>query len=97
VPDLRPDVYIADVPRGRRAPMGYRFVPDCDLDREAFPSVMCKVIEAERQNATSPRKRGVGRGVKVTGTGFPGPGQIGILRRRFERLSLRARRRDPRL
>jgi A/G-specific adenine glycosylase len=45
---LRLDIYVAEVPSGRRAPTGYRFVPDCGLDKEAFPSVMRKVIEAAR-------------------------------------------------
>jgi A/G-specific adenine glycosylase len=48
---LRLDIYVAEVANRRRAPAGYRFVPDCGLDREAFPSVMRKVIEAARQNA----------------------------------------------
>jgi A/G-specific adenine glycosylase len=47
---LRLDIYVAEVPSGRRAPTGYRFVPDCGLDREAFPSVMRKVIEAVRDS-----------------------------------------------
>ncbi len=45
---LRLDIYVAEVPSKRRAPAGYRFVPDCGLDREAFPSVMRKIIEAVR-------------------------------------------------
>jgi A/G-specific adenine glycosylase len=48
---LRLDIYVAEVANRRRAPTGYRFVPDCGLDKEAFPSVMRKVIEAVRQNA----------------------------------------------
>jgi A/G-specific adenine glycosylase len=48
---LRLDIYVAEVSSGRRAPKGYRFVPDCGLDKEAFPSVMRKIIEAVRQNA----------------------------------------------
>ncbi|MDQ6703043.1 MAG: A/G-specific adenine glycosylase [Pseudomonadota bacterium] len=48
---LRLDIYVAEVPSRRRAPTGYRFVPDCGLDKEAFPSVMRKIIEAVRQNA----------------------------------------------
>ncbi|MGH6842202.1 MAG: NUDIX domain-containing protein, partial [Methylocella sp.] len=61
---LRLDIYVAEV-RGRRAPTGYRFVPDCGLDQEAFPSVMRKVIEAVRQNArTSCGKRALVRGPK---------------------------------
>jgi A/G-specific adenine glycosylase len=46
---LRLDVYVAEVPSGRRAPAGYRFVPDRGLDQEAFPSVMRKIIEAVRR------------------------------------------------
>jgi A/G-specific adenine glycosylase len=45
---LRLDIYVAEVASGRRAPAGYRFVPDCGLDKEAFPSVMRKIIEAVR-------------------------------------------------
>ncbi|PZR81784.1 MAG: A/G-specific adenine glycosylase [Hyphomicrobiales bacterium] len=45
---LRLDIYVADVPSKRRAPTGYRFVPECGLDKEAFPSVMRKIIEAVR-------------------------------------------------
>jgi A/G-specific adenine glycosylase len=48
---LRLDIYVAEVANTRHAPTGYRFVPDCGLDQEAFPSVMRKVIEAARQNA----------------------------------------------
>jgi len=48
---LRLDIYVAEVANRRRAPAGYRFVPECGLDKEAFPSVMRKVIEAVRQNA----------------------------------------------
>ncbi len=46
---LRLDIYVAEVASGRRAPKGYRFVPECGLDKEAFPSVMRKVIAAVRQ------------------------------------------------
>jgi hypothetical protein len=46
---LRLDIYVAEVPSGRRAPTGYRFVPDCGVDKEAFPSVMRKIIETARQ------------------------------------------------
>jgi len=48
---LRLDIYVAEVASGRRAPAGYRFVPDCGLDKEAFPSVMRKIIEVARQDA----------------------------------------------
>jgi A/G-specific adenine glycosylase len=46
---LRLDIYVADVANTRRAPTGYRFVPDSGLDKEPFPSVMRKIIEAARQ------------------------------------------------
>ena len=45
---LRLDIYVAEVASGRRAPKGYRFVPERGLDEEPFPSVMRKVIEAVR-------------------------------------------------
>ncbi|MGH6851422.1 MAG: NUDIX domain-containing protein, partial [Methylocella sp.] len=48
---LRLDIYVAEVPTKRRVPAGYRFVPDCGLDRQAFPSVMRKIIEAVRKDA----------------------------------------------
>jgi A/G-specific adenine glycosylase len=48
---LRLDIYVAEVASRRRAPKGYRFVPDCGLDKEAFPSVMRKIIEAARLSA----------------------------------------------
>jgi A/G-specific adenine glycosylase len=46
---LQLDVYVAEITR-RRVPVGYRFVPECDLDNEALPSVMRKVIEAVRED-----------------------------------------------
>ena len=45
---LRLDIYVAEVPSRRRAPAGHRFVPECGLDQEAFPSVMQKIIAAAR-------------------------------------------------
>jgi A/G-specific adenine glycosylase len=45
---LRLDIYVAEVPSRRRAPAGHRFVPECGLDQEAFPSVMRKIIAAAR-------------------------------------------------
>jgi A/G-specific adenine glycosylase len=42
------EIYVAEVPDRQRAPAGCRFVPRRELDREAFPSVMRKVIEAVR-------------------------------------------------
>jgi A/G-specific adenine glycosylase len=67
---LRLDIYVAEVPSRRRAPPGYRFVPDCGLDREAFPSVMRKVIEAVRQTLEhrAPKRvlvRGPGQGKEI--------------------------------
>jgi A/G-specific adenine glycosylase len=47
---LRLDIYVAEVSNRRRAPKGYRFVPGRGLDKEAFPSVMRKIIETVRQN-----------------------------------------------
>jgi len=65
---LRLEIYAAEVPSRRRAPGGYRFVPDCGLDDEPFPSVMRKVIEAVRQSATLEHrtaKRALVRGRKM--------------------------------
>lgn len=45
---LQLDIYVAEVAKSRRAPAGCRFIPECDLDKEAFPSVMRKVIDAVR-------------------------------------------------
>lgn len=45
---LRLAIFVAEVPAGRRAPAGCRFVPRRRLGREAFPSLMRKVIEAAR-------------------------------------------------
>jgi A/G-specific adenine glycosylase len=62
---LRLDIYVAEVASWRRAPTGYRFVPDCRLDKEAFPSVMRKIIEAVRQTLDRPpAKRALVRGPK---------------------------------
>jgi A/G-specific adenine glycosylase len=47
---LRLDIYIAEVSNRQHAPKGYRFVSGCGLEKEAFPSVMRKIIEAVRQN-----------------------------------------------
>ncbi len=46
---LRLDIYVGEVASRRRAPAGYRFVPERGLDKEAFPSVMRKIIEAVRR------------------------------------------------
>jgi A/G-specific adenine glycosylase len=51
---LRRDIYVAEIPIRRRAPKGYRFVPECSLDKEAFPSVMRKIIDAARQAREPP-------------------------------------------
>jgi len=56
---LRLDIYVAEVANSRRAPMGYRFVPDRGLDKEAFPSVMRKIIEAVRDDPYSHPSGGV--------------------------------------
>jgi A/G-specific adenine glycosylase len=45
---LQLDIYVAEVSTRHRAPKGCRFVPECDLGEEAFPSVMRKVIAAVR-------------------------------------------------
>ena len=47
---LRLSVYVAEVKEDKRAPNGYRWTPARELDREAFPGVMRKVIEAVRQS-----------------------------------------------
>ena len=46
---LRLEVYVADV-KNTRAPSGYRWTPARGLDKEAFPGVMRKVIDAVRQS-----------------------------------------------
>ena len=40
------EIYVAKVSERQRAPVGCRFVPRRELDREALPTVMRKVIEA---------------------------------------------------
>jgi A/G-specific adenine glycosylase len=47
---LQLDVYVAEVSTKQHAPAGCRFVAECDLDKEAFPSVMRKVIEAAQRS-----------------------------------------------
>jgi A/G-specific adenine glycosylase len=47
---LRLSIYVADVTNNRRAPNGYRWTPARELDNEAFPGVMRKVIEAVRRS-----------------------------------------------
>jgi A/G-specific adenine glycosylase len=52
---LRLDIFVAELAGGERAPAGYRFVSEACLDKEAFPSVMRKVIEvARRARARNP-------------------------------------------
>lgn len=46
---LRLDIFVGEVARDQRAPPGYRFVTPAGLAREAFPSVMRKVIEVARR------------------------------------------------
>jgi A/G-specific adenine glycosylase len=46
---LRLEIYVAEVASRERAPKGYRFVPERGLDKEAFPSVMRKIIAVVRQ------------------------------------------------
>jgi A/G-specific adenine glycosylase len=50
---LRLEIYAAEVTNERRAPNGCRFVAACDLDKEAFPGVMRKVLEAVRKSAAT--------------------------------------------
>jgi A/G-specific adenine glycosylase len=45
---LRLSIYVAEVKEDKRAPDGYRWTPARELDREAFPGVMRKVIKAVR-------------------------------------------------
>jgi A/G-specific adenine glycosylase len=72
---LRLDIYVAEVATRRRAPTGYRFVSDRGLDKEAFPSVMRKVIEAVRQTLEHrAAKRALVRGPKPgQGKEIPSP------------------------
>jgi A/G-specific adenine glycosylase len=48
---LQLDIHVADVASEFSAPESCRFVAACDLDGEAFPSVMRKVIAAVREAA----------------------------------------------
>ncbi len=48
---LRLEVHVAEVAASQRAPDGCRFVAARDLGKEAFPSVMRKVIEAVRRSS----------------------------------------------
>jgi A/G-specific adenine glycosylase len=47
---LQLEIYVAEVGEDRRAPNGYRWTLARDLDKEAFPGVMRKVIEAVRRS-----------------------------------------------
>ena len=47
---LRLEIYVAEVPNDERAPNGYRCGRMRDLDKEAFPGVMRKVLEAVRKS-----------------------------------------------
>jgi A/G-specific adenine glycosylase len=47
---LRLDIFIAEVPATQCPPENCRFVPRRSLGKEAFPSVMRKIIEAVQQN-----------------------------------------------
>jgi A/G-specific adenine glycosylase len=47
---LRLEIFVAKVPARQRAPKDCRFVPRGGLDKEAFPSVMRKVLAAAHQN-----------------------------------------------
>ncbi|WOJ88866.1 A/G-specific adenine glycosylase [Methylocapsa polymorpha] len=46
---LRLDIYVAEIARTSRAPAGCRWALEGDLDKEALPSVMRKVVEAARK------------------------------------------------
>jgi A/G-specific adenine glycosylase len=52
---LRLSIYVAVVEGDKRAPSGYRWTPARDLDNEAFPGVMRKVIEAVRRSGKNIR------------------------------------------
>jgi A/G-specific adenine glycosylase len=52
---LRLSIYVADVTNKRRAPNGTRWTPARELDNEAFPGVMRKVIEAVRRSGDNVR------------------------------------------
>ena len=44
------DIFVADVAQGTEAPFGCRWVNDADLDAEALPSVMRKIVAAVRSS-----------------------------------------------
>ncbi|HUB63167.1 MAG TPA: A/G-specific adenine glycosylase [Methylocella sp.] len=47
---LRLSIFVAEVGKDKKAPQGCRWSLACDLDKEAFPGVMRKVIEAVRRS-----------------------------------------------
>jgi A/G-specific adenine glycosylase len=53
---LRLSIYVAEVREDKRAPSGYRWTPARELDNEAFPGVMRKVIEAVRRSGETAGK-----------------------------------------
>ena len=66
---LRLEIFVAEVPARQRAPEGCRFVPRRSLGKEAFPSVMRKVIEAVQVDELRPQ--GPVKPLKA-----PGPKQV---------------------
>jgi A/G-specific adenine glycosylase len=44
------DIFVADVAQGTEAPVGCRWVNEADLDAEALPSVMRKIVAAVRSS-----------------------------------------------
>jgi A/G-specific adenine glycosylase len=44
------DIFLADVPQETEAPVGWRWVNSADLDTEALPSLMRKVVAAVRRS-----------------------------------------------
>lgn len=48
---LELDIYVVEIARGSATPTGCRWVHETDLDREALPSVMRKVLKVVRKNA----------------------------------------------
>lgn len=47
---LELEIYVVEIPHGASPPAGCRWVRETDLDREALPSVMRKVLKAVREN-----------------------------------------------
>jgi A/G-specific adenine glycosylase len=52
---LHLSVFAAKIPTRRKAPEGTRFVAGADLDGEALPSIMRKVVEHARSARTTKR------------------------------------------